>query len=41
MKLLWGSSWILEDTKSQRDHTAANGAKSRYGELMIEIKNVD
>lgn len=41
MKLLWGFSWILEDTKSQRHHTAANGAKSRYGELIIEMKSVD
>lgn len=40
IKLLWGFSWILEDTKSQRDHSAASVARRRYDELMIERKSM-
>lgn len=40
IKLVWDS---VEFWKAQKlgDHTAANGVKSRYGELMTERKSMD
>lgn len=40
-KTVGGFNWILEDTETQKGHAVANGAKSRYGELMIERKSMD